>query len=49
MASAPNVTPVIAANAVYQTPTPQVALRIGTGGSGQSGLLQALAEEFIKL
>ena len=37
------------ANAVYQNPTPPVALRIGTGGSGQSGLLRALAEKFIEL
>ncbi|KAK3176578.1 hypothetical protein OEA41_007901 [Lepraria neglecta] len=36
------------ANAVYLYPNPRVAVKIGTGGSGQSGLLQALAEEFIK-
>lgn len=49
MTSAPTVTPAVVANAVYLYPNPRVALKIGTGGSGQSGLLQALAEEFIKL
>jgi len=48
MTSAPTVTPVVVANSVYNYPSPKVQLRIGTGGSGQSGLLQALAEEFIK-
>ena len=49
MTSNPTVTPAVVANAVYLYPNPRVALKIGTGGSGQSGLLQALAEEFIKL
>ncbi|MCJ1280008.1 hypothetical protein MMC21_007833 [Puttea exsequens] len=43
-----STTPTVTANATYHYPTPKVALRIGTGGSGQSGLLQALAEAFIK-
>ena len=38
----------IKANATYALAGTDVALRIGTGGSGQSGLLQALAEAFIK-
>lgn len=48
MTSATTVTPTVTANSVYNYPSPQVRLRIGTGGSGQSGLLQALAEAFIK-
>lgn len=51
MTSAPSSTPLPApveeekkANAVYGA---QVGLRIGTGGSGQSGLLEALAVAFI--
>ena len=35
------------AAAVYGNPTGPVALRIGTGGAGESGVLQALAEEFL--
>ena len=49
MTSSPNVTPAVVANAVYHYPNPPVALKVGTGGSGQSGLLLALAEEFIKV
>ena len=48
MASTPDVTPTVTANSTYNYPSPEVKLRIGTGGSGQSGLLQALAEAFIK-
>jgi len=33
--------------ALYGTPGGEVRLRIATGGAGQSGLLQKLAEEFI--
>ena len=35
------------ARAVNGSSTDPVALRIGTGGAGESGLLQALAEAFI--
>ena len=35
------------ANAVYGNTTAPVALRIGTGGAGESGLLQALVEAFL--
>ncbi|KAL2038000.1 hypothetical protein N7G274_009220 [Stereocaulon virgatum] len=48
MTTAPTSTPAVTANAVYHYPNARVALKIGTGGSGQSGLLQALAEEFIQ-
>ena len=37
------------ASAVYGNSTDAVALRIGTGGAGESGLLQALAEAFLAL
>lgn len=33
--------------ALYGAPGGEVRLRIATGGAGQSGLLQKLAEEFI--
>ena len=42
-------TPTVTPNATYHYPKSEIALRIGTGGSGQSGLLEALAQEFIKL
>lgn len=48
MTTAPIVTPAVTANSVYNFPNPEVRLRIGTGGSGQSGLLRELAEAFIK-
>ena len=46
---APVTTPAVTPNATYHYPKSEVALRIGTGGSGQSGLLEALAQAFIKL
>ena len=39
----------VAPSAVYSTRTEEVGLRIATGGSGQSGLLEALAKAFIQL
>ena len=39
---------VVKSNATYAFPGTEVAWRIGTGGSGQSGLLQDLGEAFIK-
>lgn len=39
----------VAPSAVYGVPPGPVDLRIATGGSGQSGLLKALAEAFIQL
>ncbi|KAM0802258.1 putative extracellular tungstate binding protein [Usnea florida] len=45
-------TPAVAPNATYHYSKSdiksEIALRIGTGGSGQTGLLEALAQEFIK-
>ncbi|KAK4694773.1 hypothetical protein P7C71_g2859, partial [Lecanoromycetidae sp. Uapishka_2] len=48
MSSTATVAPAVPANATYHFPKSEVALRIGTGGSGQSGLLEELAQEFIK-
>lgn len=48
MTTAPVVTAAITANSVYNYPSPEVRFMIGTGGSGQSGLLRELAEAFIK-
>lgn len=38
----------VAPSAVYSTREEKVLLRIATGESGQSGLLEALAKEFIQ-
>lgn len=38
----------VAPSAVYSVRSEPVGLRIATGGSGQSGLLEALAKEFVK-
>lgn len=39
---------VINANETYGVPGTEIALRIGTGGAGQSGLLKVLAEAYIQ-
>ena len=39
----------VAPSAVYSVRSEEVGLRIATGGSGQSGLLEALAKAFIQL